>query len=326
MTEYKSLPKSDEETADEDTKIPPPASSKDASPHSSEQHTLFETAVGWLCMVLAVVAGASVGPVFKFMMAEGIRPLLSASWRNQAMVLALLPFAVYEAWSRVENRVDWFAYKPDLPFPVFVHVFISGLSWSSNLLFWICGLQYISTFKASIVSSSHPVLLVIALRLKGHNVSLAEWVGVSVAFSGMFLSEYKPGHDADSANEAPFHLQLLGYFMCLLSAAGEVITILNRIKTRKYVPLLQYTLATSFIVACSATVLSLSIEDSQLFDSKHEDQLCFGNHCLLGWTTPEWRWKMFFFGLWVGAVCITGFNYAVSHPCDSFNVHSRERS
>lgn len=208
---------------------------------------------GWFCMVLAVIAGASVGPVFKYMMAEGISPLISASWRNQTMVLALLPFACYEAWSKPENRVEWWSFKPDLPFPVIVHVLISGISWSSNLLFWIVGLQYVSTFKASIVSSSHPVLLVLALRMKGHAVSWAEWLGVLIAFGGMFLSEYKTSGTVENAiDEVPFHLQLFGYSLCFLSAAGEVVTILNRIKTRQYVPLLQVSAdAHSYIAALS---------------------------------------------------------------------------
>lgn len=205
------------------------------------EQSCAQTILGWSCMVLAVIASASVGPVFKYMMAEGIPALQAASWRNQTMVLSLLPFALFEAWSKKSNQVDWFGYKPDLPFPVIVHVLVSGLSWSANLLFWIVGLQYVTTFKASVISSSHPVLLVVALRCSGHKISLAEWLGVTISFGGMFLSEYRPSSShAELVEETtPFHLQLFGYFLCLLAAAGEVVTILNRIKTRKYVPLLQ---------------------------------------------------------------------------------------
>eukprot|EP01039_Chlorochromonas_danica_P003713 gene3713-4062_t len=276
------------------------------------EHSCTQTVVGWSCMVLAVIASASVGPVFKHMMAEGIPALQAASWRNQTMVLSLLPFALFEAWSKKSNQVDWFGYKPDLPFPVIVHVLVSGLSWSANLLFWIVGLQYVTTFKASVISSSHPVLLVIALRCSGHNISLAEWLGVTISFGGMFLSEYRPSSShAELVEETtPFHLQLFGYSLCLLAAAGEVVTILNRIKTRKYVPLLQYTTFTSFVVALCATILAVCLEGSKFLE---DGEICYGPLCLLGWMAPAWRAKMLLFGLWIGAVCITGFNYAMQY-------------
>eukprot|EP01039_Chlorochromonas_danica_P003650 gene3650-3996_t len=277
-----------------------------------EEYSCWQQLVGWVCMVLAIFAGASIGPVFKYMMAAGVTPLLASSWRNQTMVLSLLPFSFYEAWSAKENRVQWFAYKPDLPFPVFVHVLISGMSWAANLLFWVVGLQYVTTFKASIVASCHPVLLVFVMKFMGHEISIAEWIGVMVSFGGMFLSEYRvSGAEAEAVEETtPFHLQLFGYFLCFLAAAGEVVTILNRIKTRKYVPLLQYTVATSIAVMICATVLALWIEERKLFE---DGRLCFEAHCLLGWMAPAWRFKMLVFGLWVGAVCITGFNYAMQY-------------
>lgn len=59
-------------------------------------------------------------------------------------------------------------------------------------------------------------------------------------------------------------------------------------------------------------MLTLLLEGSVLLD--HNSEICTHDNCLLGWVSTKWRWKMYFFGLWVGAVCITGFNYAVS-PC-----------
>lgn len=242
--DYEVLPKSDEESqAIELTAVKidelPEANDKWQGKEQEDEYTCWQQLVGWVCMVLAIFAGASIGPVFKYMMAAGVTPLLASSWRNQTMVLSLLPFSFYEAWSAKENRVQWFAYKPDLPFPVFVHVLISGMSWAANLLFWVVGLQYVTTFKASIVASCHPVLLVFVMKFMGHEISIAEWIGVTVSFGGMFLSEYRPTEGEAVEETTPFHLQLFGYFLCFLAAAGEVVTILNRIKTRKYVPLLQ---------------------------------------------------------------------------------------
>lgn len=278
----------------------------------NETHSCLQVLLGWTCLVLAVIAGASIGPVFKYMMSRGIGPLLASSWRNQAMVLSLLPVTLWEAFSKKENKVDWFQYKPDLPYPVIVHVIISGLSWAANLLFWVVGLKYVTTFKASIVASSHPVLLVIAMQFTGSSVSVAEWAGVLVSFGGMFISEYRPsseGVEKDPTADVPFRMQMVGYFFCLLAAAGEVVTIMNRLKTRKYVPLMQYTLSTSIFVMIMASVLSVVLEGATLFE---DGQLCFSDACVLGWISPTWWFKVLMFGLVIGAVCITGFNYSVS--------------
>ena len=282
----------------------------------------------WLSMAAAIFAGASVGPIFRFIMRRGVTPCLAAAWRCQSMVVVLTPIAIFEACSKKENQVDWFKYKPDLPFPVICHVIISGLAWAANLLFWIVGLQYISTYKASIIATSHPILVVLSMRITGHPITWAEWGGVFIAFFGMFLSNlteftskqpthpYSPdSHLSPGEESIPLHLQLLGFFLCFLSAAGEVVVIFNRIKTRKYVPLMQYTTATSLVVAISATVLSLFLENAKMMHGAWDDvtswKLCFEQDCMFGWTAKEWILPILFFGIWVGAVCITGFNYAV---------------
>lgn len=304
---------------------------------SAEEHdsmyqppkTTLHLILVWLSMAAAIFAGASVGPIFRFIMRRGVTPCLAAAWRCQSMVVVLAPIAIFEACSKRENRVDWFGFKPDLPFPVIFHVIISGMAWAANLLFWIVGLQYISTYKASIIATSHPILVVLSMRLSGHAVSWAEWGGVFIAFFGMFLSNlsefttrnahahpYSPDSHLSPGEEIiPIHLQILGFFLCFLSAAGEVVVIFNRIKTRKYVPLMQYTTATSLVVAICAAVLSIFLEDSRMMSGSWSDvgswKLCYEQDCMFGWTAKEWIMPILFFGIWVGAVCITGFNYAV---------------
>eukprot|EP01031_Cornospumella_fuschlensis_P031212 gene31212-37721_t len=304
---------------------------------SSEPVGIWQSVLAWTCMALAILAGASIGPAFRYMMEQGITPLLAASWRNQTMVLTLLPLAIWEA-RRSGGKVDWWKKKPGLQFPVIVHVLISGLAWAANLLFWIVGLQYISTFKASVIASSHPVLLVVAMRLSGQHVSLLEAAGVAVAFLGMFMSEYRGDSaepQADGRDEhlrlssmflhahasssaaalptephVPFHLQLFGLFLCLLAAGGEVVVIMNRIQTRPYVPLFQYTTSTCLVVTITATLLAVVLEDAVC---PLQTDGCFSERGLLGWAAPAWRLRMLLFGLWVGTVCISGFNYAMQY-------------
>ena len=40
---------------------------------------------------------------------------------------------------------------------------------------------------------------------------------------------------------------------------------------------------------------------------------CFNSNCVFGWISYEWWWKMLLFGLLIGLVCMTGFNYAIQH-------------
>lgn len=209
---------------------------------------LIQQLIAWTSMIMAIISGASVGPVFRYMMIHGVKPLLAASWRGQAMFLVLLPAAVFEAVYKPENRVDWFGFKHDLPYPVIVHVIISGLGWSANLLFWIVGLKFISTYKAAIVATCHPILLVFTMKFHGSPVSFLEWLGVFVSFAGMFFSNCQSlflpetssnNEESNDLDHISIHWQLFGIFLCFLSAAGEVLVIYNRIKTRQYVPLLQ---------------------------------------------------------------------------------------
>jgi hypothetical protein len=65
------------------------------------------------------------------MRSNDIPMLLAASWRCQCMCVFLLPLAWIEHvfWLAPQDKPQWLAYKPDLMFPVFVHVILAGLFW-----------------------------------------------------------------------------------------------------------------------------------------------------------------------------------------------------
>lgn len=281
------------------------------------QRTWLSVCIAWISMFLALIAGASIGPLFKYMHEYGIMPCLAASWRCQSMSLILLPMAIAEVLYDKRNNVDWFAQKPDLQFPVIVHVLFSGLAWSGNLLCWIVGLMYTTTFKASILACCHPLLLVIYLQFIGTKLSMFEIVGVFVSFSGVFVSCLKDLIHPEERTDIPAHYQILGYCLCFLAAACEVIVLFNRITTKKYVPLMQYTFATTLIVAICATYASLLLEGTGIvyvpgIDLPHGIQMfCLEDYCIFGWLSHKWLEMILLFGLWVGVVCIAGFNYAV---------------
>jgi drug/metabolite transporter (DMT)-like permease len=279
--------------------------------------------LAWFCMIVAIFAGASIPPVFKYLAKSGIRPCLAASWRCQCMTLILAPMALIESYSDKKYKVDWFAKKPDLPFPVIVHVLFSGLAWGGNLTLWIVGMQYTTAFMASIINSSYPIMLVISLKLTGTLVSGMEMVGVGISVGGMVISclqdVLENNHEKVEGPPISTGLQLMGYLLCLGAAGCDVAILFNRIKTQKYVPLFQYTFATTVTVATMATLASLLLEREGLIyaplvtdGTTHVEVFCLAQNCVFGWFSHKWFLTILFFGIWIGVFCIAGFNYAVS--------------
>lgn len=285
--------------------------------------------LAWVSVILAVLAGASIGPAFKYMSQHGIRSCLSASWRCQCMLIFLLPIAIFEAWSDKKKRVDWFAKKPDLKYPVIVHVFFSGLAWAGNLLTWIVGLQYTSTFKASLIACSHPLMLALWLLIRGDKVSWFGLFGILVAFAGLIISNlpdlFNDNGQAEDGTKLSWMEQALGIILCLIAAACEVVVLFNRIATQKYVPLMQYTFSTTVVVALGATLASIFLEGTGFIHSaamvdeygrpipQTIEIFCTHDNCIFGWMAHKWAAKILLFGLLVGVVCIAGFNYAMQY-------------
>lgn len=159
--------------------------------------------------------------------------------------------------------VQWLhTYSPDLPYPLIVHVIFSGLMWSGNLLLWIVALPYTTTFKASVVASMHPLLLVLWLVLMGCQVSGLEFLGVAVSFGGILIvsQEREAATSGSRSVSGPDHApgpEWVGLVLCFASAACEVLVVFNRIKTKKYVPLMQVQLATEETLSFAALILVL---------------------------------------------------------------------
>jgi drug/metabolite transporter (DMT)-like permease len=291
--------------------------------------------IACLSLACAMISGASVGPVFKFMEEEGIRPCLAASWRCQCMALLLFPLAIMESYSNERNRVNWFEVKPNLPYPLIIHVLFSGLAWAGNLLFWINALQFCTTFMAAILSCSHPILLVICMRFLGFQLSWMECIGVMISFSGMITSCLQDfvskelstvtgsssGDGMEGMDSMPMSYMFVGWSLCICASFCEVVVLFNRIATRKYIPLMQYTFATTFIVAICATLVSViverkAVEGNSPYLKDHSTEVlifCRDDNCVFGWLSDKWIDKVLLFGLWVGVFCCAGANYAVRH-------------
>lgn len=244
------------------------------------------------------------GPMFKYMKYNGIQPLLAVIWRGQCMILFLVPLALIEF--RRGNVVEWTARKAGLKYPLFVHVLFAGLGWTGNLLFWILGLMHTSTVRASMFASSYPLMLVVYLHFNGVVVSRVEWIGVLAAIIGIIILT---GSTVSDSNELYLPLdRIYGDGLCLLSAVCETLVIVNRQKTRAYVPLMQYTAVTTVIVVFITSFLWILLDS---MEGREIEILCLKSNCFFGWFSDFWILKIICFGLLIGVVCIAGFNYAV---------------
>lgn len=92
-------------------------------------------------------------------------------------------------------------------------------------------------------------------------------------------------------------------------------------------------MATTVVVAILATVASLLLEGDQgiipiptnqyapivngtFVSSNHHSHIevfCLQEYCVFGWMSREWVGPILLFGLWIGVVCIAGFNYAMQY-------------
>lgn len=235
----------------------------------------LQTIVVWLTVIGAILSGASIGPIFKYLSSVGIPSCLAACWRCQAASLILIPFAAIEAYSNESKRVRWLSRLPDTNQTIIAYVTFAGFLWSMYLVCWVKGLQYVSSFKASVFSSLDPLILCFWFTFNGVSLSKFEWLGVFVCFVGVALSgsegvwlpedegaavvtalpvpqdgeivndgEINEGtsvfnNDSNRHRSDPVLWEMLGLFLCVLASIAQVSVVLNRILIRPHVPIWQ---------------------------------------------------------------------------------------
>ena len=209
------------------------------------------------------------------------------------MIIFLVPLGIAESQFIEGAKVDWFSRKPDLPYQVYVHIIIASICWAGNLVCWISGLKFVSTVTASLLACTHPLMLVIYLRCVGQPVSAIEVAGVLITLIGICVASstgYFKTFSGDDPNnyhdqyskyepQSSIPEEIFGCFLCLLAAACEVGVLLNRMVTKKYVPLMQYSAATSVGVTIFASILSFLIEGTSFVGICHS--------CIFGWVTYQ---------------------------------------
>lgn len=230
------------------------------------------------------------------------------------MCIFLVPLGVLEWYFLPRSQaVDWFGTKPDLPFPIIFHVLFAGLSWGGNVVLWVVALQYTTTVHASIIQGTQPMIVSVYYQCIGQPISSLEWLGIFFCIVGMFISSLTKSftrHEAEE--ETDLRSEIYGDALVFLSAVFEVFILINRNKVKPYCPLMQYTAFTTAIVVIVSTLSAIWLEQS------HVMGLC--DQCIFGWASHTWAHFMLPFGFFIGVVCISGFNYAVSFLLYSFYI------
>jgi drug/metabolite transporter (DMT)-like permease len=98
----------------------------------------------------------------------------------------------------------------------------------------------------------YPLMLVFYLYFHGVAVSFLEWAGVLVAVGGILITSISEGNGQSGVSSFDIKRSnnldstsflgskyILGDIICLLSSVCETLVIVNRQKTRAYVPVMQ---------------------------------------------------------------------------------------
>ena len=218
------------------------------------------------------------------------------------------------------------------------YVLLVGLTWAASLALWVGALCFTSTARASLFSSTYPLILLCWMRWKGVQVSWMEMAGVVVALVGIVTSEVvgyftaterivdepdsvavlaSGGADGGSSCQAVYgssaRWQLLGDVMMIVASFLNAFNIVYASRARRVLRLFTYTLSTTTIVTVSLVLLSWLAEQSPADLSSHG---------LFGWLADlDMLLMISAFGFVVGCIGVLGQNYAVRYTSPRRLLH-----
>jgi len=262
------------------------------------KHNVFT----WLSLFASIGSGALTGPIFKYIQNHNIQPILAVTWRCACMLFFLIPGTIIE---RILNKKKYNDFIKDYfiteksKYPLILYVIISSIGWSFTLFFWVLSLSFTSIIHASVISNLHSLIIVIYMFFSGKNISKYEILGVLISICGIVISVIKSILETKSKSSI-----LFGDCLCLLSAFGQVITILNK-KNVRNVTMIKFKIITNIILKITALIISFFIEDNIMI-------FCIDNNCMLGWLSNFWLPKIMGFAFLIN-FCLCAFNYSVNH-------------
>eukprot|EP00455_Lapot_gusevi_P027654 TRINITY_DN2935_c0_g2_i2.p1 TRINITY_DN2935_c0_g2~~TRINITY_DN2935_c0_g2_i2.p1 ORF type:complete len:244 (-),score=31.10 TRINITY_DN2935_c0_g2_i2:65-796(-) len=171
-------------------------------------------------------------------------------------------------------------------------------------MIWIVALRLTTTVRASLFTSTYPLIMVFWMRLRGIKVSAGETVGVLCSLAGLGVCMLD-GIDG-SSTDGETSLSFLGDAMCFLSAFFFTFNIAFGSTVRQTVPLFTYNFIVSMVLMLEAGAFSLIVESDTSFGT--------GRRGVFGWTDHDMIVVAFLvMGLFVSALGLTAFNFGVKY-------------
>lgn len=180
---------------------------------------------GLLAIGLATFATA---PIVVRLAGEGTDPIALTTVRTVVAALVLLPIW----WWHREGRAS----TPASAKHTWGWSFLAGLFLASHFALWVMSLGYTSVASASVLVTSHPVLLIlIESALLGVVFQRLTWIGVFIAFTGSVLLAA-----TDQSATATYSNPVFGNALAFTSSLMFVGYILISQKIRKHHTWLDY--------------------------------------------------------------------------------------
>lgn len=172
---------------------------------------------------------------------------LVAAVRTVLAFLALVPVYLFQ-----KRKVP----KREVTTKEHLWVAVSGIMLGLHLICWVASIYYTSIASASVLVTTHPILLIIFERfVYKYKFRAMVWIGVFVAFFGSVVLGY-----SDSGTESEFANPLLGNSLAVLAAAifGIYFLIGNRVRQKR--DWLEYVFPVYGYAALTAVIALVVIE------------------------------------------------------------------
>lgn len=198
--------------------------------------------IGLLALGLATFATA---PIVVRLAGAGADPIAITTIRTVLAALILLPVW----WSHRDGRRST---PRDVPHP-WGWSLLAGLFLSAHFALWVMSLGYTSVASASVLVTSHPVLLIlIESALMGVVFRRLTWIGVFIAFAGSVMLA-----TTDQSATSTYSHPMLGNALAFSAALMFVGYILISQKIRRHLTWLDYVTRVYLTTALATGVLFL---------------------------------------------------------------------
>jgi drug/metabolite transporter (DMT)-like permease len=181
-------------------------------------------------------------------LAGDAHPLELATIRTVSAALFLLPFWLYQ--KKKQAVQEGYTRKEK------IRAILAGGCLGLHFIFWIASLGYTSVASASVLVTTHPILLILieSLLMKRH-FSRLTWIGVFTAFAGSVWLGL-----SDSNYSGQFEHATLGNMMALTASALFVLYFILSSSLRQKSTWTDYIFRVYFATAVTCTLLMIVLQ------------------------------------------------------------------